>query len=253
MCFLDKCTYFQAFLSPQPAIPPSMFHASFYSNAYNRVPCTQTTAKYPLWGNEEQNNMWCCLEQNAIKMITAPAFLHSFIHWYSLTISTYIPLQYLHVKERKKCHRSLRQKCSFGADEERTKKQRRGCTSKYLFRCWVSWVLLPHSAVWESHTGGRVAGQPRSPLTCNGIPCSALGQDTAQPCRALHQTGMCTCAFHMELMPLVLPTGSLGWGTCSGRLQQEVRIHASSLADHSPCTRSLSIFVGRIQPALIHT
>lgn len=100
MCFLDKCTHFQAFLSPQPAIPLSMLHASFYSNVYNQVPCIQTIAKYPLWGNEEQNNIWCCLEQNAIKMITAPSFLHSFIHWYSLAISTYIPLQYLKMLKR---------------------------------------------------------------------------------------------------------------------------------------------------------
>lgn len=94
MCFQDKCTHFQASLCPQPAISPSMFHASFYSNTYNWVPCTQTTAKYPLWVNEEQSSIWC-LEQNAIKMITALSFIHSFIHWYSLTISICFPSQYL--------------------------------------------------------------------------------------------------------------------------------------------------------------
>lgn len=122
------------------------------------------------------------------------------------------------------------------------KRKGEGYTNKYLLRCFVSWVLSPHSAVWESQTGGRMEGQPQPPLTCNGIPCLALGQDTAQPCRCVHETGPCTCGFHMELKPSELPKGSAG-GTCSGMQQREVRIHTSPLRDHSPCRCTLSIFL----------
>ena len=46
--FQATCTPFQAFFSPQPSLPLSTFHTGFYSNAYNSVPSTHTTAKYPL-------------------------------------------------------------------------------------------------------------------------------------------------------------------------------------------------------------
>lgn len=132
-------------------------------------------------------------------------------------------------KENKKCHKSPSQAdvqlWCWQAKEQKSKEG--SCTSKYLLRCCVSWALLPHSAAWESQNGGRMAGQPQPPLTCNGIPCSALGQGTAQPCRGTAWKGTMHLRFPHGADALSAPhKQDKAEGTYSGRLQ-EVRIQIS--------------------------
>lgn len=112
---------------PSTAIPPFAFHAGFYTKAYSRVPCTHRTAKYPLRTNEEENSMWCCLEQNAIKTKTALCFIHSFIHSFT-DILWHNPLQYLPIAKRIKSARNHLHgaRCSCDVDGQKNKKERRG-------------------------------------------------------------------------------------------------------------------------------
>lgn len=132
-------------------------------------------------------------------------------------------------KENKKCHKSLSQaKVQLWCQQAKEQKSKGGgCTSKYLVRCCVSWVLLLHSAIWESQTGGRMAGQPQPPLNCYGTPCSAPGQDTAQPCRCTTWKGTMHLWFPEELMPSVLPTGRTRQGALvlEGCNEKWVSIH----------------------------
>lgn len=117
----------------------------------------------------------------------------------------------------------FRQKCSFGVDRQKNKKAKEG----------VAQANTCSGAVWAgSSCPIQQPGRARLGSLSHPLPASpAQPWDRAlhNPAGALQGKGPCTWGFHMELMPSVLPTGRPRQRcTCSGGLQQEVRIQTSS-------------------------
>lgn len=107
----------------------------------------------------------------------------------------------------------LREKCSFGVDRQKNKKGKEG----------IAQANTCSGAVWAGSScpiqqSGRARlaagwqGSLSQPSPAMAAPARPWDRRLHSPAGALHETGPCTCGFHMEPMPSVRPTGSLGLG-----------------------------------------